>query len=64
MKNFGYNKTDTISWIEKLLQTPIADHRKYALWRILMPYLFNIRKLADFEVVSIVQTWLDKCNSI
>ena len=63
-KNFVYNKTDTISWIEKLLQTPIADHRKYAIWRILVPYLFNVRKLPDSEVISIVQVWLDKCNSV
>jgi hypothetical protein len=64
VKNFGYNKTDTIPWIEKLLQTPIADHRKYALWRIVIPYLFNVRKLADPEVVSTVQTWLNGCTAV
>jgi Primase X len=63
-KNFGYNKTDTIPWIEKLLQTPIADHRKYALWRIVIPYLFNVRKLADSDVVSTVQTWLNGCTAV
>ena len=26
-----------IQWIESLLQIPIADHRKYALWRIVAP---------------------------
>ena len=34
-------------WIEKLLQIPIANHRKYAIWRILIPYLFNIKNLSD-----------------
>ena len=63
-KNFGYSRTDTIPWIGKLLQTPIADHRKYAIWRILMPYLFNIKKLSDPEVISIVQTWLDSCAAV
>ena len=28
----------TISWIEKLLQTQIDDHRKFVVWRILVPY--------------------------
>lgn len=30
-------------WIEKLLETPIEDGRKYALWKILCPYLVNIK---------------------
>jgi hypothetical protein len=64
IKNFSYNRADTIQWIEKLLQTPIADHRKYVLWRIIIPYLFNIRKLADSEVASIVQAWLDGCATV
>jgi hypothetical protein len=63
-KNIGYNFTNAIPWIEKLIQTPIADHRKYALWRIIIPYLFNVRKLADSEVVSIVQIWLGSCATI
>ena len=63
-KNFGYGRTDTIPWIEKLLQTPIADHRKYAIWRINMPYLFNIKKLSDSEVASILHTWLDSCAAV
>ena len=28
----------TISRIEKLLQTQIDDHRKFVVWRILVPY--------------------------
>jgi hypothetical protein len=63
-RSIGYSRTNTISWIEKLLQTPIADHRKYVIWRILIPYLFNIRKLSDCEVISIIQTWLNGCSVI
>ena len=33
-----------ISWIKKLLQTPIDDYRKFAVWCILPPYLINFRK--------------------
>jgi hypothetical protein len=59
---FYNNSSTTIQWIEKLLQTPLADHRKYAMWRILMPYLFNIRNLSDTNVINIIQTWLNKCD--
>jgi len=57
-----YNGTGTIQWIEKLLQTSLADHRKYAIWRILIPYLYNIKNLSDNDVVNILQNWLSKCN--
>ena len=59
-----YYGANTIPWIEKLLQTPIADYRKYALWRILMPYLFNIKKLSEPEIIDITQTWLNKCDRL
>src|SRR5207244_3815755 len=32
-------ENSSIRWIETLLQIPISDYRKYALWRILAPYL-------------------------
>jgi hypothetical protein len=43
--------SNTIWWIEKLLQTPIDDYRKFTVWRIMIPYLINIRRLARDEVV-------------
>jgi hypothetical protein len=63
-KNFHYIRANTVSWIEELLQTPIADHRKYVLWRILMPYLLNIKNLSQDEVTNIILSWLSKCNVI
>ena len=57
-----YNGTGTIQWIERLLQTPLANHRKYAIWRVLIPYLFNIRNLSDTDVFNIIQNWLNKCD--
>jgi len=57
------NSTTKIKWIENLLQTPIEDNRKFALWRILIPYLINIRKLAGDESNDIIRSWLDKCNT-
>jgi hypothetical protein len=47
-----------------LLQIPITDHRKYALWRIVAPYLINIRKLSHEDALSIIKDWLDKCNKL
>jgi hypothetical protein len=58
------SSTTTIWWIEKLLQTPIGDYRKFAIWHILMPYLINIRHMSDNETYDIVRSWLDKCHSL
>jgi hypothetical protein len=35
----------TIRWIEKLLQTPPSDYRKFAVWRILALYLITIENV-------------------
>lgn len=61
--NLRGNK-NKISWIDKLLETPIHDHRYYCLWHILIPYLVNIKGLSEQEVISILTEWLDKCNKI
>jgi hypothetical protein len=53
-----------VGWIERLLQTPISDHRKYSIWRILLPYLLNIRKLPEEEATCIVRDWLSRCNQL
>jgi non-catalytic primase subunit PriX-like protein len=53
-----------IEWIENLLQTPIEDFRKQCLWQILCPYLVNIRKLANEEVETILNEWLQKCSNL
>ncbi|CAN5719968.1 hypothetical protein BH23THE1_BH23THE1_35140 [soil metagenome] len=58
----GNNKK--IAWIEKLLETPIADHRYFCLWHILIPYLVNIKGLSEHEVISMLTEWLDKCDKL
>ena len=58
------NSNNSIPWIEKLLQTPINDYRKYAVWRILAPYLVNVRKLSCEKGFNIIKEWLDKCNNL
>jgi hypothetical protein len=51
-----------IPWIETLLQIPIAESRKYAGWRILAPYLINVRHLSDDDAFAVIDRWLSKCN--
>ena len=53
-----------IRYIEKLLQIPISDHRKFALWRIVAPYLVNVRKLSYQDAVSIITEWLGRCDKL
>jgi hypothetical protein len=61
--NFNHGG-DSIGWIEKLLQTPIEDYRKDCLWRIIGPYLLNVRNLSESETAKIMEEWLDKCNRV
>ena len=67
--NNNNNNNDNTSncyyeWIEKLLQTPIEDGRKFVLWRIFCPYLINVRKLSPNDSTLILREWLNKCNSV
>jgi hypothetical protein len=51
-----------ISWIEKLIETPIEDYRKNSVNLILAPYLINIRKLSYDAASNIINGWLSKCR--
>ena len=59
-----YHSSIKYEWIEKLLETPIEDGRKYALWKILCPYLVNIKKLEYEESFEILKKWLENCNTL
>jgi hypothetical protein len=52
-------ENNKIRRIETLLQIPISDNRKYALWRIIAPYLINIKRRSYEDAVSIIRDWLD-----
>jgi Primase X len=56
--------SNKISWIEKLLQTPLDDYRKFVAWRILAPYLMNIRKCSIDEAYDTIRNWLDRCRNL
>ena len=53
-----------IKWIENLLLTPLTDYRKFAIWRVLSPYLLNIRGLSQGDAYDIIRLWLEECNRI
>ena len=59
-----YHSVIQYKWIEKLLQTPIEDGRKFTLWKILCPYLVNVKKLEYEQSFEILKTWLEKCNNL
>jgi len=53
-----------IGWIEELLKTPLVDGRCRAVDLILLPYLVNIKKLKEEEILGVVDDWLEKCNEL
>jgi hypothetical protein len=58
------DQNNRIGWIERLLQTPLQDYRKYCIWRILAPYLLNVRKCSEQETLDIIKDWLGRCNQL
>jgi hypothetical protein len=64
-KSVGTSRNNTaIPWIEKLLQTPVDDYRKFAIWRILAPYLVNVKGSSTENAFTMITDWLNKCNSL
>jgi Primase X len=65
-KRFGNaaQQSNSIHWIETLLQTPIEDYRKNAIGLILAPYLINIKKTSYDEAFQLITNWLEKCNEL
>ena len=56
------NNKDRFHWIEILLRIPVRDHRKYAIWRILAPYLLNVKRLSYEQAFDTIKDWLDWCS--
>lgn len=51
-------------WIEKLLQTPIADVRHRTVNLILAPYLVNTKSLDVGAATKIIIDYIEKCKQI
>ena len=61
-RKFGSNTSNSISWIETLLQITLLDHRKYVVSLILVPYLINIKQLSDEAAIAKIKEWLSRCD--
>jgi Primase X len=55
---------NNIQWIETLLQTPLADCRKFAIWRILAPYLINVKMMSRDDAFATIENWLNECDKL
>ena len=63
-RKFGSNTSNSISWIETLLQMTLSDHRKYVMSLILVPYLINIKQLSDEAAIAKIKEWLSRCDKV
>jgi hypothetical protein len=64
ISSFTGSSTVKIDWIERLIETPIEDYRKYCLWSILCPYLINVRCFTYDEAYQILDKWLCNCDQL
>jgi hypothetical protein len=63
-KNSRLVRKKSIDWIEQLLQRPLADHRKYCIWRILAPYFINVKHSSFDASYNNIYLWLENCNEL
>jgi hypothetical protein len=56
--------TKNIPWIDRLLQTAISNGRKYCIWRILAPYLVNMKHVSIEQSACIIMDWLKRCAQL
>ena len=63
-KNSRLLRKQSIDWIEQLLQTPLLEHRKYCIWRILAPYFINVKHLSFDSSYDKIYQWLYRCNEL
>ena len=67
IREYGFVDNDnphTIEWVERLLQTPMEEHRKFAVWMILPQYLVNVRKISPEISHLEIDKWLQKCDRV
>lgn len=58
------NGSNVIDWIEKLLLTPITDHRKFVSHWILSRYLINVKRTNPEKAYTILKDWSIRCNRV
>lgn len=63
-KNKNKNNNKNTHWIERLLSTPIPNHRKYCIWRIFAPYFINVKHLSYDDSYDRIHQWLRRCDKL
>jgi hypothetical protein len=53
-----------IDWVDRLLQNPLGEWRKYCITFILVPYFLNIKRMSDLDAEDKTMTWLEKCRAV
>lgn len=57
-------KEGSYKWIERILNTPIADVRHRTVNLILAPYLTNVKGLSEEEAANIILDYIEKCKQL
>ena len=57
-----HQQTSKSDWIDKLLQNPLDDFRKYCITFVFTPYFINIKRLSQSDAFSIIKDWLDRSS--
>ena len=64
LQRYQQRRYKSIPWIEQLLQRPLPEQRKYCIWRILTPYLINVKHLSFDDSYDKIYQRLDKYNEL
>jgi hypothetical protein len=62
--DYSHNDNSNSSRLEKLLQNPIADHRKFVCYWLLSRYLINVKHLSYEQAYAVIKNWLLKCSEV
>ncbi|MFH7903927.1 MAG: DNA primase noncatalytic subunit PriX [Candidatus Aenigmatarchaeota archaeon] len=64
INNSNNERTNTIYWIELILQNSFTDGRKRLIDLVILPYLLNVKKLSQEEALKICFDWALKCHAL
>jgi hypothetical protein len=60
----GCQQSNRMDWMERLIEKPLDNFRKYCITFIFVPYFINIRRLSDLDTFDRIEVWLEKCKSV
>lgn len=64
INNSNNERTNTIYWIDLILQNSFTDGRKRLIDLVILPYLLNVKKLNQEEALKICFDWTLKCHKL